>query len=403
MEDIKLEAGKEQEFITALKTFITAEINKQAAGKATPQEVSDNITKALKEYKINLADSEDFTRLKTALDDIGVQLKSFTEKGGDKPKTVKEQITEQLTTRKDEWDAFKQRKNKEFVLTVSKAAATMLYATHGNDSGRIEYIPGITEIAQQQPSIIQFCNSGSTGSLSLVYIQKINKEGNAAVTAAGTIAPLIDFEIDAVTSTAVDVPGRIEIHENMLNDIDFLTQSVEYELRYEVDKAADDAVLSTITGAASAFTQTGIEVVNPNTLDCIRAAATQIEATGFGRATLVCMNPVDFMNMVSSKDNNANYVMLPIITFNGTQIDNLTVYKTTQVAAGNLLVADGSKLHVYEYGSYEAAMGYQNDDFPQWIVTIRGRRRLHKFVKSNEAGSVVYDAIADIQTAITKA
>lgn len=397
--------GKEEQIYLALKETIQSEVEKHGKGYISEQKMLDTIADKMKAYKFDLSNDEEFDKLKKALEAQGLTIKKLTEGGQGKMKSIKTQLKEQIESRKGEWDAFlrKEREGFKFDLDfiTQKVAAEMLYSTHGNDSAREFIEAGFTDIARQQPTIIAFCDYGSTDSVSYSYIQKINQEGNAAVTAEGVIAPLIDFELDKVTSTAVDIPGRIEISENMLQDVTGMADMINGELRYQVDKAADDAVLATIISGASAFTQTGISVVSPNTLDCIRAAATQIEATGFGKATAVGMNPVDFMNMVSGKDNDANYIMLPIVTFNGTQIDNLMIYKTTQVTAGNILVLDGMKVKVKEYQQFEASLGYTGTNFPEYVVTLRGRRRLHKFIKSNEAGSVVYDAIADIQTAIT--
>jgi len=400
MENITLE-GRELEVYNAIKQMVT----EKTAGQITEAKMIETINAKLKDLKVDISEDPAFVNLKETLGTMGITVNKLSETGRKPYKTVKQQIVEQLESRKAEWDRFKRREQDGFTLNLDftgKAAAEMLYSTHGYDSAREFVEPGWTDIARQQPSVIQVCDYGQTDSVSYSYIQKINQEGNAAITANGTIAPLIDFETDKVTSTAVDVPARIEISEDFLMDVTGMADMIQGELRYQVDKACDDLIV-TLIAAGTAFTQTGIEVVSPNTLDCIRAAATQIEATGFGTANAVLMNPVDFMNMVSSKDNDANYVMLPIVTFNGTVIDNLRVIKTTQVSAGYIAVMDGMKVKVKEYGQYEAGFGYTGTNFPEYVVTLRGRRRLHRFIKSNEAGSVVYDAIADIQTAITAA
>lgn len=395
--------GKDEEVFTALKAYIASEQEKFSKGYITETKMLESITAKVNEIKS--VDPDEFEKVKKALEDMGLTIKSMSETKHANRKSIKEQIIEQITARKAEWDAFKKREREGFTLNLDftgKAAAEMLYSTHGNDSAREFVEAGWTDIARQQPTVIAACDYGQTDSVSYSYIQKINQEGNAAVTANGTIAPLIDFETDKVASTAQDVAARIEISEDFLMDVTGMADMIQGELKYQVDKACDDIVV-TLIAAGTAFNQTGISVVSPNTLDCIRAMATQIEATGFGRANAVLMNPVNFMNMVSSKDNNANYIMLPIVTFNGTQIDNLMVYKTTQIPAGYIAVMDGMKVKVKEYGQYEAGFGYTGTNFPEYVVTLRGRRRLHTFIKSNEAGSVVYDAIADIQTAITAA
>ena len=274
--------GKEEQIYLALKETITSEQEKFSKGYITEQKMLDTIATKLKEMKVDIADNEEFKKLKKALDDMGLEIKSITENGKPIYKSVKQQIKEQLTARKTEWEQFLRKELKGFTFNIdftSKAAATMLYSSHGNDSVREEMETGITDIARKQPSVISQCAYGTTSSESYSYIQKINQEGNAAVTNEGTIAPLIDFELDKVTSTAVDIPGRIEVSENFLADVDGMADAITGELRYQVDIAADDAVMALISGSGSAYAQTGISVLSPNTLDCIRAAATRRSAT----------------------------------------------------------------------------------------------------------------------------
>lgn len=386
----------------ALVDHITEQMKRQTAGMITKDQMEAAIAEKTKELEFDLSDDESFKSLKKALETIGLELKSMKETGKPQYKSVRDQIKEQIEARAEEFKQFRNKALQTFELTI-KTAGEMLESTNTGSPAFTPsaFEPGYTMPMRKKPSIIQMVNNGSTDSATYTYIQLVNPDGDAAITADGTIAPLIDFDLAKVTSTAVDITDRVDISEDMLDDFSGLANIIENELRYKVDIAADAAVLAVIIAAASAFTQTDIEVEKPNTIDAIRAAATQIEATAFGKANLVAMNPVDFMNMVSSKDSTANYVMLPIVTFLGTQIDDLMVYKSSDITAGNILVMDGTKVHVLELKSFSAQIGYIANNFTEFVQTIRGKRRLHKFVKSNEAGAIVYDAISDIKTAIT--
>ena len=399
--------GKEEEMYNALKGTIQSETEKLTKGYITEAKMLETIGAKIKELDFNLDEMKAFTDLKSVLESQGLQLKKLQDNGiKDEYKSTATQIKEQMLSRKEELSQFKSGALHAFDF-VFKVAAQM---TGPTNSGAPAFSPeqweaGVTPIHRYKPNLLEAIPQGNSDKETYSYIQMVNPDGAAAIQADGTLAPLIDFDVAKVTTTAVDSVARVDISEDMLDDFAGLATIVDTELKYKIDLAAENSIYTIITTAAGAFVMTTLKVIKPNLLDVIRACVTQIEENGFGMADTVVLRPSDWFNLISAKDNNANYVMLQIVTRNGTVVDDLKVVKSTTsgITAGNILVFDSRKVNFLNYKPYSAQLGYINDNFGKFIMTIRGKRRFHKFIKTNDVGSFVYDAIATIKTAITAA
>lgn len=391
--------GKDEELYKALEGTITSSIEKMNKGYISAEKAAELIGEKIK--TLDIKDNEDFKQLKAAIEQHGLAIKSMIETGKSaKGKTVAEQIKEQVEANKEKWQSFKNGELKAFDLVI-KVAAEM---GTGNANYKGEEIEaGYSVAPRYKNSLMEWLRWGSSSKETFSYIQMINPDGAAVIQADGTIAPLLDFDIAKTTITAADSVARVDISEDMLDDYEGLASLINNELAYKVDLVLEAAIYTTITGASGAYAMTTLSAgAKPNVLDCIRAAVTQIEESGFGMADTVVLRPSDWFNLVSAKDLDLSYVMLPIVTFNGTQVDNLKVIKSTGVTAGYILVFDSTKVSVLNYKGFSAQLGYIANNFAEFVLTIRGKRRTHRFVKSNDAGSFVYDAISTIKTALTE-
>lgn len=392
--------GENAEMYQALKNEIESATDKLAKGYISETRAQEMIAEKIKALKFDLDDNEQFKEIKAALNVQGLTIKGLTEGGGKEThKSIAEQIKEQMIARKSEVEQFKSGALRAFPLVI-KVAAEMGGANANYDQEQIE--PGYSIAPRYANTLLTWLKWGSSSKEAYTYMQMVNPDGAAAIQADGTIAPLIDFDLTKTTSIAVDVVGRVDISEDMLDDYDGLATLIQNELKYKVDLLTESSIYTVITGASGGFVLTGLATLKPNTLDCIRAAATQIEESGFGMADTVVLRPSEWYNLVSAKDTDAAYVMLSIVTYLGTTIDNLKVLKSTGIAVGKLLVFNSTKVNVLNYKNFEASFGYIANNFAEFVMTLRGKRRIHKFVKSNDVGSFVYDDIATIKAAITE-
>lgn len=395
--------GKEKEMFDLLKAEITNAVKELSKGNITEAQAKQMIAEATSKTDIDLENNEQYKQLKAALEAQGLTLKGLTEVGKKEPhKSIAAQIKEQMTSRKSEVEQFKSGALRAFPLTIKVAGEMSGYGAGNTDYHEEEIESGVSIAPRYQNTLLTWLTWGNTSKEAYSYYQMKNHDGAAAIQNDGTIAPLIDFDLSKSTSTAADVVGRVDISEDMLDDYQGLATLIQNELKYKIDNQAETSIYTVITNASGAFALTNLAVIKPNTLDAIRAAVTQIEESGFGMPDTVVLRPSEWFNLVGSKNTDADYVMIPVVTFNGTVIDNLKVLKSTGVAAGYLLVFDSKKVNVMNYQNLEVSFGYIANNFAEFVMTLRGKRRIHKFVKTNDAGSFVYDAIATIKAAITE-
>lgn len=359
--------------------------------------------------------------LKTEVANLGVLVNALKEAKPMQHVVSNKSVAEQLKAfatgekTKDKWEAWKRGDidNLEIPLTL-KSAGTMLESNALGGSAylpSVEMVPGITDIARTKPLIEQYANTSNTNSAVIVWVNKTNPEGTVVMLAEGEVKTLIDFNLETETSTAKKAPGKIKVSTEMLDDFEFMAREIEGELRYQVDKAVDEQLLSGtgltvylkgITEYAGGYVLTTIEAENANNSDAIMAAATQIVSLDF-QASHAFVNPIDAANMKLTKDDNGQYVIPPFQAANGLSIAGLTIVESNKIPVGYVLVADMSKYHVRNYKPFTVTYGHTGDDFERNLVTILGERRLHAYASDNNTGAFVYDTFANIKTALEPA
>lgn len=298
-----------------------------------------------------------------------------------------------------------------------RAAATMTFATvNAGGSAFIPtpYIdPNVVDLVRIQPTFFDYLIKGRTNRAQYVWVNKVNKQGNAAFIGEGVLKPLASFDLETEISNAKKVAERMKASTEILEDIEGFATMIENELRYEVMMAVNTALLTGtlsstvpagITTFASAYTLTGIEVSNPNNFDAIRAAVAQLRNLNFFGNVVAFMNPVDAANMELSKAVDSGVYMLPPFTSSdGTRISGVRVVEDNNIPVGNLLVVDLTKFKVLIYKDFSISWGWENDDFSKNLVTVIGEMRLHSFHSDNHTGAFLYDSFADIKAAIDSA
>jgi len=411
--------GKEEAIYLALKETVNSELEKHTKGYISETKMTENINAALAKFAPNLKDDGEFKALKTLVEDLngklaqqGLQIKAMADLNTkDVKKSIYDQIKEHKEKNKEAWEKMKQPGAPSFEIEL-KAAGTMLETTHIGDGvyfPAVSIEPGFVDIARQRPSLIAHVNYSSTTSRVIVWVEKINPDGNAGWTAEGGVKPLIDFEWTTTSSTAKKVTDKIKVSTEMLDDIDFIAGEITNELRYQVDIAVNTAILSGaggdsiygITHWASAYALTTIKTTTPNNYDCILAAATQIKTLHF-TPTKAFINPIDATNMELVKTTDGVYIIPPFSTADGKRIAGLQVLEDETIPVGYILVGDMTRCKVKELNSFKVTVGWVNDDFERNLVTMIGERRMHLFIADNDSAAFVYDTFTAIKSAITQ-
>ena len=351
------------------------------------------------------------------------QLKTQGIGGNVNGKSLREQIKENLE--KPEIKAAlgemmkKNAGSKGFQMEI-KAAGTMTvsgstaYTTAGTAIAfpQPEFIPGLNNVARNQPFILQILNVMPTQKANILYTEKYNPQGAAGWVGEGAAASEVSFDIKIGESRAKMVDCYCKVSIQNLDDVEYMAAEIEKEIIYQIaikidsDLLAGDGIGDNLAGITSFVggyvlaDATGVYTTLPNAVDAVMAAATQIAHDNF-RPDIALLNPIDYNQTKMMKGTTGYYVMNPNVDQKGETWDGIMIVRSNQVPVGHILVMDSSKTNVYRYQDFTLSYGWVNDDFTKNIVTIMAHQRLHSFIKSNDTNAFVYDSLANIKAAIT--
>lgn len=373
--------------------------------------VAEEMAKALKGIEGKFADSKKFTELEAAMKAQGLVIASLKENpAGDRFMSLG-QMFKQWTLKNP--DALKSITRGSELKINLKVAANILDST--NVTGTvppIERIPGLGDVPVERRFIMDIIGTSPTTSKSIDFVEKTNQDGTVVFVLDTAAFAQIDFALEVATSTAKDVGGFITVHENMLDDIDFMAAEIDKELVYQIKKAADAEVLTGVgttshlkgitVYSSAAFSATSIQVVTPTKWDILAAALSNVRTVGFVEPNLILMHPTDYTNALSEKGSDGHYTGHPSLSPDGKSFEGIPISTTTFITVGYLLVGDKSKSNIKIFQDIELALGYNlTGEFTKRLMTVRGSMRLHHYIKNNDTTAFLYDAFDDIKALIT--
>lgn len=277
---------------------------------------------------------------------------------------------------------------------------------------RTEVESGLNQAPRETSVIMKYLDVRRTSARNIVWVNKFNPQGNAGFTAEGALKPLRSFQEKTETSTAAKLAVRFHVSTESLEDVPGLLgdirtdgfEQLEDTLAENVltgDGTADD--LKGLVENATAYTLTtvkGTPGADADDFGAIRAAAAQLRTLKF-KPNVAVINPVDAANMDLTKGSNGQYVM-PFA--NGNRLaPGFVIEESNEVPVGYLLIGDLKRYHVRPYLGPRLDIGTDSDDFSKNMRTIIVEQRLHGYMKSVDAGAIIYDTFANIKTAITAA
>jgi HK97 family phage major capsid protein len=345
------------------------------------------------------AAEEELKKLKQTVADL--KLGKF---GNGGVKTFSEHIKSFLGT-----DDFKSgiKTNTKQVLEIK--AATII--TTSNASGAVdalsrEVIPGIQEKPAEENVILITLSKGSTSSRTILWINRVDKDGGAAFIAEGALKPLKDWTYTEENSTAKKVAVSTKVSTEMLSDFAYMESEIRMLLERDLLKVVDEKLLAGAGSAteptgiitnASAYVGTGLDetITKPTNADAIRAAMLQMRLLNY-KPDVVFMNPTDVAALDLLKTDDGHYIKVETDAI----MQHVKVIETTEVEAGKFLLMDTQKWIVRVLEDLRIEFGWENDDFRKNLVTVIAEMRLHSYQNSIDAGAVVYDEFATVKTAL---
>ena len=405
--------GNEKEALLAsIKKQVADELNTR--GYTSKTEVDGLIAEKLKQYEG--LDIEGLRGLQDAVKTMAAEIDKVktTRTEEEKPLSLRAQIEDWQKRNQESLDKIKNGTRVDLPVMHLRAPATMTIGTSLNGSAylpNVQVAPGVVDLVRNQPTFWDYLRKGRTNANPYVWVNKVNKEGNAQFIGEGVLKPLASFQLETETSNPKKAAERMKVSTELLNDSEGIETMIRDELRYEVEMAANTAVLTGVASAtspagittlASAYTLTSIQTPNPNNADAIRAAIAQLRSLNFTQNIVAFVNPIDAANMDLSKAVDSGVYMLPpFTTADGRRIAGVPVIEDNNIAVGYLLIGDMSKYRILIHQDFFIAWGWENDDFSKNLVTVIGEIRFHQFMSSNHVGAFIYDTFANIKTAIT--
>lgn len=375
----------------------------------------------LKEAQENGASKEEVLKLHEAIKTQGIALTEFIDSQSKKElKTYTEQLNSFLSENKSKLaEIFK---NKSGVIEfVPKAVGAMSTASGGNGvivpPENMNTALGSFNFRNDDP-LVALASVTNTSSPQYVYTELVPKDGRYAFVAEGTAKPQIDFAWQNRYAEPLKIAAYEVLSEEVVTDIPRMESTAREYLskKHNLFKANAIYFGAGTTGIAKGatlfgrtFVSTGMagKVVNPNFMDVVNAAITDIYRThnyvdeSPYMANLALVNPIDFfVELVAAKDGNGLPLYPQAGLFNQVTIGGVTIKPWEKIAAGKVFVADMSKYNVANYVPFSIRIGWINDQFITNQFTMVGESRFFTFVKKLDEQAFIYDDIIAIKNAI---
>ncbi|MBD8389657.1 phage major capsid protein [Dysgonomonas sp. BGC7] len=395
----------EEKGLESLAKHLGDQLDQHQKGLLDGPELNEKVKKAFEHFVEDYGINKDtLGKLEKALKDQGLEIKKIKDKGSPSGETFKKQLTDFLGS-----DSFKsQMKAGKAEGMEIKAAAVITTANATNAPHALSYevVPGIQESPFEQPVILTTLLKGMTSSRTIIWINRINKEGGAAFIAEGTLKPLMDWEYDEESSTAKKIAVSTKVSTEMLQDFEYMESEIRLLLNRDLYQVLDNKLLNGTGGTtdpagiitnAGGYIGTGLDgkIFMANNADAIRAAMLQMRLLNY-KPNVVFLNPTDSAVMDLTKSTTGNYIKIELEGI----LRSLRIIETTEIPAGNFLLMDTAKWMVRVYEDFRLEFGWENDDFRKNLVTVIAEMRLHSYQNSIDAGSVIYESFATVKTAI---
>jgi len=261
----------------------------------------------------------------------------------------------------------------------------------------------------------------NTSAAAFPYTEAVPKDGDYAFVAEGAAKPQIDFAWETNYAKPVKAAAWIRLTDEAIQDVKGLESVAKDYLFKKHNLFKAKAILfgtgvapqpkgATVYGRVFSAGDLALSVSTPNFMDVVNATITDIATTHNYtdeldyRANLVLINPNDFfIQLVSAKDTQGHPLYPTASLFDQVNLGGVTIMPERAIPAGKIFVADMEMYHTTNYLPYTVKIGYINDDFIKNQFVMLGESRYHAFVKKLDAQAFIYDDIATIKTAITKA
>ena len=408
--DLNLSDDEEKQ-LKAIADYLNGQFDEFQKGVIDSDALNEKVQKAFENFAKDYGiDKEKFTKLEDALKTQGLEIKILKEGKPSNAKSFGEQLKSLLSKENIQkvLDTRAPYMEKVTIESTNKAATTIMTpnaSTNAPHALSYEVIPGIQEAPREELTVLSTLGKGGTTSRTIVWINRVNKDGGAAFIAEGELKPLKDWEYAEENSVAKKIAVSTKVSTEMLQDFDYMLDEIRLMLTRDLYEVVDEKLLSGtstdeptgILVGAGGYIGSGLDgkVFMANNADAIRAGMLQMRLLNF-KPNVVFMNPTDAALMDLTKSSTGNYIKIELEGI----IRTLRVIETTQIDPDKFLLMDTSRWIIKILKSFELMFGWENDDFRRNLVTVIAELRLHSYQNSIDAGSVMYESFSTVKTAI---
>lgn len=228
-----------------------------------------------------------------------------------------------------------------------------------------------------------FANATISGN-AITYFKQGAYEGNPAVTAQGAKKPQNSTSFTPVTLPLSKIAAYIKETDEILWDQDFLASEVRNSLIYHLGTVEDSTIVSTVAGTSGIGAVTYASATE-QLADGIIAGIMNVKQNSAYDASVVIMNPADYLAALKAKDANKQYIGGGYFSGaygNGgysmpTYIWGVPVFTNSGITAGTAIVAARQAVKIWRKGGLDVKLYEQNEDDALYNrVTLLAEERL---------------------------
>jgi HK97 family phage major capsid protein len=229
-----------------------------------------------------------------------------------------------------------------------------------------------------------FSNATIAGN-AITYFLQGAYEGSPAVKAEGAKKPQNSTSFEPVTLALSKIAAYIKETDEILWDQDFLASEVRNSLIYQIGVVEDSTIVGAIAGTSGIGGAT-YDSGNGETLaDGIIAGIMDVKQHSAYNASVVIMNPADYLAALQAKDDNKQYIGGGYFSGaygNGaysmpTSIWGVPVFCNSGITSGTAIVAARQAVKIWRKGGLDVKLYEQNEDDAIYNrVTLLAEERL---------------------------
>jgi HK97 family phage major capsid protein len=251
------------------------------------------------------------------------------------------------------------------------------------------------------------------GTENIWYVERENEEGDAAFIGEGDLKPLADGEWVEKKADIKEVAVRWKMSNRLIMHAPSVVQNFRTHVTELIDQKIDDGVasgdgignnLSGISTLAAPFvvpTALANYYTATNIYDVVNATASYVRLNNFKGALTCVLNTVWQAKMLGIKDAENNYISPAFVTPDGRTIGEVNVIFSNKVDEADILLGDLMKFNAVISENVNYFEGWENDDFSKNLSSRKLEAYLGTYLPDSDAGAIIFDQIATIETAIT--